>query len=166
MGVSSTYVSSFPLLRRGPRFFLKPPQVWEGSNIAGEEASADNFRVIITIISNSSCGATGSVVFLQCQDTGSIPSPARGLKDLALPLLWRRSAGSDPWPWELHMPWGSQKRKDKNKNNSSCMSSRVSYGPDPLLKIFYSSINIFMLGMGKPRFRDAKSLAQGHTAEI
>ena len=43
----------------------------------------------------------GSVVFQQLQDTGSIPSWHRRLKDPALPQLWLRSQkwlGYDPWP--------------------------------------------------------------------
>ena len=35
-------------------------------------------------------GATGSAVSLQCQDAGSIPSPAQWVKGSALPQLWHR----------------------------------------------------------------------------
>ena len=41
------------------------------------------------------------------------PSPAQWVKDPALPQLWLRSElqlGSDPWPQELRMPRGGQKK--------------------------------------------------------
>ena len=53
-------------------------------------------------------GTTGSVVSLQCQDTGSIPTPAQ----------WVKGSGSTTaaaqircLSQELHMPWGSKKTK-------------------------------------------------------
>ena len=49
---------------------------------------------------SSCCGATGLVVSWECWDTGSIPSPAQWVKDLALLKLWLRwrlQLGSDPW---------------------------------------------------------------------
>ena len=41
----------------------------------------------------SHCGAVGSVVSLECWDTGLIPSPAQRIKDLAAVVLLE----SDPW---------------------------------------------------------------------
>ena len=54
----------------------------------------------------------------QCWNAGSIPSPVQCVKDPVLKQLWHRlqlRLKFDPWPWELHMPWGSQKRKRKRK---------------------------------------------------
>lgn len=48
--------------------------------------------------------------------------PGTGTKDPALPQLWHRwqlQLGSDPWPRELQMPRGSQKRKRGKKRNAS-----------------------------------------------
>ena len=48
---------------------------------------------------SSHCGATGSVVSLQCQNTSSIPGPAHWVKEPVLPQLWYRSQlrlGYDP----------------------------------------------------------------------
>ena len=63
---------------------------------------------------SSPWGEMGSTVSLQHQDTGSIPSPAQRVKVPVLPQLqcrrhlWLRS---DPWPRELHMPQGGQKKR-------------------------------------------------------
>ena len=52
--------------------------------------------------------AQREVVSLQRWDAGLIPGAAMSGSQLQL--------GSDPsWPWGLHMPWSSQKRKKERK---------------------------------------------------
>ena len=43
---------------------------------------------------SSRCGGMGLAASLQCQDVGSIPCPAQGVKGSGAAL----EIGSDPWP--------------------------------------------------------------------
>ena len=62
-------------------------------------------------------------------DVCSIPGLAQWVvKDLALLQLQLRSRTqfwSDPWPWELHMPWGSQKWR--KKMHATFQSKKMSF---------------------------------------
>lgn len=51
-------------------------------------------------------------------------------------------------------------------NNRSCKSSRAGYGPGPVRNTSFSPISISIFQRGKLRPREAKTLAQGHTAGI
>ena len=65
------------------------------------------------------CGATGLVVFLQHQGTGSILDLHSALKDWTLPELWHRSQPqlrSDPWPGNS-ICCGHPKRRKKCTRN-------------------------------------------------
>ena len=67
----------------------------------------------------SSCGATGSVASLQCQDTGSIPCPGWWVTGSSLAAPWVATAAWIPsLAQELHVPWGVQKRKKKNRTTT------------------------------------------------
>ena len=59
-----------------------------------------------------------------------VPSPAwhSGLKDLAVLQLCHRlqlPLGSDPWPWELYMPWGCQKGVGAGQGKNTAPVSKV-----------------------------------------
>ena len=63
-------------------------------------------------------GAEGSVVSLQCQDVGSIPSLVQWIKALALLQLWHRLQlwlGSDPWSRNSICYRVARKEKEKEK---------------------------------------------------
>lgn len=63
-------------------------------------------------------GATGP---LERWDTGSIPVPARWVKEPPLPGLWpglQRQLSPDPWPRELHMLPNETKDKKNKKNHN------------------------------------------------
>ena len=57
-----------------------------------------------------------SMVSWEHWDIGAIPGLAQGVKDPALLQVQISShlqLGFDPWPGELHMLWGGQKREKK-----------------------------------------------------
>ena len=65
------------------------------------------------LLQNYCCGAVGWAASWEYWNTGSIPSPAQWVKDLALPQLWlelQLQLGSDPWP--QNSIWGSKKEKE------------------------------------------------------
>ena len=79
---------------------------------------------------SSYCGATGSAAFLQCQEAGSIPSPAQWVSGLGIQHCYSCGRGcncsSDLIPGlELHMAQGAQKRKKESNNNIPSNNDRT-----------------------------------------
>lgn len=73
------------------------------------------------MVGSSRYGSTGSGASWERWDAGLIPGRHSGLRILHCPAEPRMQVqlGSDPWPRELQMPRGSQKRKRGKKRNAS-----------------------------------------------